>query len=235
MVKERTAELSVTNEQLQREITERERVDEALKEYAERLEMMVDERTRELRAAQERLIRREKLAVLGQMAGSMGHELRTPLGAISNAVYYLKMALTDADETIREYLDIISAEVRNSDKIISDLIDPLLPSVYVDPRQMVQVLANLVTNGYQAMPEGGELTISAQVQDDKIALSVTDTGHGISEENLHKLFEPLFTTKAKGIGLGLAVSKNLVESNGGSIEVESLEGKGSTFTVALPT
>ncbi|MCK4473564.1 MAG: hypothetical protein KAW49_17430, partial [Anaerolineae bacterium] len=67
-----------------------------------------------------------------------------------------------------------------------------------------------------------------------ISISITDTGFSISEENLEKIFEPLFTTKAKGIGLGLAVSKNLVEANGGSIEVESEVGKSSTFTVKLP-
>jgi signal transduction histidine kinase len=67
-----------------------------------------------------------------------------------------------------------------------------------------------------------------------ISISITDTGCGISEENIEKIFEPLFTTKAKGIGLGLAVSRNLVEANGGSIEVESEMGKGSTFTVRLP-
>ncbi|MCK4471759.1 MAG: hypothetical protein KAW49_08230, partial [Anaerolineae bacterium] len=67
-----------------------------------------------------------------------------------------------------------------------------------------------------------------------ISISITDTGCGISEENIEKIFEPLFTTKAKGIGLGLAVSKNLVEGNGGNIEVESEMGKGSTFTVGLP-
>ena len=66
-------------------------------------------------------------------------------------------------------------------------------------------------------------------------MAIIDTGRGISKENIEKVFEPLFTTKARGIGLGLAVSKNLVEANEGSIEVESEEGKGSTFTVILPT
>ncbi len=66
-------------------------------------------------------------------------------------------------------------------------------------------------------------------------VSITDTGSGISPGNMAKLFEPLFTTKAKGIGLGLAVSKNLVEANGGSIEVASQEGEGSTFTIVLPS
>ena len=68
-----------------------------------------------------------------------------------------------------------------------------------------------------------------------VALSVSDTGCGISQENLAKIFEPLFTTRARGIGLGLATSRILVEANGGSMEVESEVGRGSTFTVRLPT
>ncbi|MFQ5814366.1 MAG: PAS domain S-box protein, partial [Anaerolineae bacterium] len=105
------------------DITERKRAEEALKEYSERLEEMVEERTRELRDAQEQLVRREKLAVLGQLAGGVGHELRNPLGVISNAVYFLQMTLSDADQTTKEYLEIISEEVRNSAKIVSDLLD----------------------------------------------------------------------------------------------------------------
>jgi signal transduction histidine kinase len=109
-----------------------------------------------------------------------------------------------------------------------------LPKVFTDPRQMEQVLGNLVVNAYQAMPEGGALTISAHRQMQMVVITVKDSGVGIPPENMQKIFEPLFTTKAKGIGLGLAVSKKLVEANGGQIEVSSEPGKGSTFTVYLP-
>ena len=277
------------------DITERKQAEEALKEYSERLEEIVEERTQELREAQEQLIRREKLVILGQLAGGVGHELRNPLGVISNAVYFLQMTLPETDETTREYLGIISSEVRGAEKIVSDLLDfsrtrladreeiavsdlvsqvlerrpppedvevvtqiPAdLPPVFVDPRQIGQVLGNLVTNAYQAMPDGGRLTIHVSEDEgierrgDKgtrrqgdslpvspspcLHVSMSDTGCGIPEENMKKIFEPLFTTKAKGIGLGLAVSKNLVEANGGSIEMESEMGKGSTFTVKLPS
>jgi signal transduction histidine kinase len=84
------------------------------------------------------------------------------------------------------------------------------------------------------MPEGGALTIGAERNDGRILLSIQDTGCGISEENMKKLFDPLFSTKERGIGLGLAISKRLMEVNGGSIEVESKEGVGSTFTLYLP-
>ncbi|KKL91342.1 hypothetical protein LCGC14_1895670, partial [marine sediment metagenome] len=254
------------------EITSRKRAEEELKEHSERLEEIVEERTKDLKGAQKELIRKEKLSVLGQLAGGVGHELCNPLGVISNAVYYLKLVLQDADNDVKEYLETISAEVDCSTEIISDLLDLSrtrsgqrekveiselinqildkhrspeevelttkiasdLPSVYVDSRQIGQVLHNLVTNAYQAMPEGGKLTISARAEKERVILSIIDTGCGISRENIKKLFEPLFTTKARGIGLGLTVCKNLVETNGGSIEVESKEGKGSTFTLFLP-
>lgn len=227
----------------------------------------------ERKEMEEKLMRSKKLAVLGQLAGGVGHELRNPLGVISNAVYYLQTILPDADETTKEYLEMISSEVSHGEKIVSDLLDlsrtkPAereevtvsalvvqvldrhpppekvkvttkkpsdLPPLFVDPRQIEQVLTNLVINAYQAMPEGGRLTIEARAEKGQVYLSVTDTGCGISQENMERLFEPLFTTKPKGIGLGLAVSKNLVEANRGLIEVETEEGKGSTFTVILPT
>jgi signal transduction histidine kinase len=84
------------------------------------------------------------------------------------------------------------------------------------------------------MPQGGTLTISAHNDGDMVAIDISDTGSGITPEHLDKLFEPLFTTKPKGIGLGLAVCKNLIEANGGAIRVESKEHEGTTFTVTLP-
>jgi signal transduction histidine kinase len=85
------------------------------------------------------------------------------------------------------------------------------------------------------MPDGGQLEIRSEVSPPaQLAISFADTGVGISEDNLEKLFEPLFTTRAKGIGLGLAITKTLVEGHKGTIEVQSKLGKGSIFTVRLP-
>ena len=108
------------------------------------------------------------------------------------------------------------------------------PFLMVDSLMMKRVFVNLFNNAIQAMPSGGRLTIRGSVESDMALISVQDTGVGISEENLRKLFTPLFTTKSKGQGLGLSVCKRLVEIHNGSIAVESSVGVGSTFTVKIP-
>ena len=262
------------------DITERKRAEEALKEYSERLEEMVDERTKELRDAQERLLRAERLAAIGQLGASVGHELRNPLGIIKNSAYYINTKLKDTDEKVKKHLRIIESEISRSNKIISDLMnfardkklalqktqinaivqDALsrttgpdtvtvitelggdLPPLMADSSQIQQVFINLISNAVQAMTSpsqvetrnGGRLVISTRTEDGFIVTEFKDNGCGISEENLGRLFEPLFTTKTKGIGLGLAVSKRIIEAHEGNIEVESEIGKGTTFAVKLP-
>jgi PAS domain S-box-containing protein len=276
-----------------RDVTERKKAQEELQKLNDELERKVDERTAQLAMAQDELVRKEKLAVLGQLAGIVGHEIRNPLAVINNAAYFLKTVLSDADETVKEYLDMIKDEIANSQRIITDLLDfartkpphdqPFavsslikqghgkaripenitaaidipegLPLLRVDPAQIEQVLHNLITNAIEAMPEGGALNIRAHEAQGTpafagsfgaaspqplspapcyVEISVSDTGVGISPENMKKLFQPLFTTKAKGIGLGLVVCKNLTEANGGKIKVESDPGRGTTFKMLLP-
>jgi PAS domain S-box-containing protein len=261
------------------DISDVKKAEQSLKTYSEQLEEMVAQRTKELMETQEKLVRREKLAVVGQLAGSVAHELRNPLAVINNSVYYLKMILKTPDQDTWEYLEMLSTEVRAAESIVSSLLDfsrtrsPVkenisiislveqvlqkvalpsqvelvqslpadLPDVWVDPLQIEQVLDNLVSNAFQAMPDGGQLTISAslapastQGSPPMLTISVCDTGCGIPPENMDRLFEPLFSTKMHGIGLGLPLSKNLVESNGGNIQVSSQLDKGTTFIVALP-
>jgi len=254
------------------DLTEIKKAEEEIQQLNVTLEKRVEERTVELRLAQEQLVHKEKLAVLGQLAGGVGHELRNPLGVISNSVYYLKLVQPDANEKITKHYGMIEQEVHNATKIVSDLLDyareistdpkavsvpelvehtlsrfPVpasiqlilnspadLPQVYADPLHVEQILGNLITNAYQSIGADGKLTISAKQKKKMLAISVKDTGTGITPENMTKLFEPLFSTKVTGIGLGLAVSKKLAEANGGRIEVESQVGKGSIFMLYLP-
>ena len=103
-------------------------------------------------------------------------------------------------------------------------------NLIADPAMLKRALSNLVTNAVQAMPNGGKIEVRAYREVNDIVLSVRDTGVGIPEEAREKLFTPLFTTKSKGQGLGLAVVKRLTESLGGTVSFESQEGKGTTFT-----
>ena len=139
-------------------ITERKRAEQSLKEYNLRLETDVAKRTRELQDAQEKIVRQERLATLGQLAGSVGHELRNPLGVISNAVYYLKMTQPDANKTILEYLDIIEKETHNSDKIVTDLLDfTRLKSVNREPAEASELLRQ--TFERYPVPDSVEVTL----------------------------------------------------------------------------
>lgn len=109
-----------------------------------------------------------------------------------------------------------------------------LPRVLMDKRHIKQALLNLIQNAMAAMPEGGTLGILAEVADDELRISVSDTGTGIPEELLTKIFEPYFTTKKNGTGLGLTITFKIIKEHAGEISLESKEGRGSTFTIHLP-
>ena len=113
-------------------------------------------------------------------------------------------------------------------------MDEGLRGVRADGNLLKRILTNLLTNSIQAMPEGGSLAVTGTVSGDMATIVVSDTGIGISEENMSKLFQPLFTTKAKGTGLGLAVCKRIVEAHGGEISFESKEGVGTSFSIKFP-
>jgi len=254
--------------------TQRGRVaaEEQLKTQADVLEEKVASRTRELAHVQRELFNAERLAMLGEIAGSVGHELRNPLSVIANAVYLLNNAIDQDDEKSHEYVDVIDSEVRNASQIINDLLDYARsqpasmaiqdihaavdiainkappPSairistdftedmlmVRMDENHISQVIENFLSNAYQAMPLGGEVIIKSAQEDDFAAISIIDTGEGIEEENKDKIFDLLFTTHPRRIGLGLALAKRLAESHNGKIVFTSTAGEGSTFTLLLP-
>ena len=165
---------------------------------------------------------------------------------ISEQVFYMDKIVADLQDYARPIalepeivavstvINDVIASVPHTDhvKIISDVS---YLTVMADPHLMHRVFANLVLNAIQAMPDGGTLTISASRFDDSVAINVHDTGVGIPQEMRDKLFLPLSTGKAKGTGLGLAVVKRAVDAHRGTITFESGWGKGTTFTVTLPT
>jgi signal transduction histidine kinase len=103
-----------------------------------------------------------------------------------------------------------------------------------DERYMKQALLNLIKNAIAAMPSGGTLSIKTEVKDTDVLVSIADTGTGISDENLLKIFEPYFTTKDTGSGLGLTLVYKIIREHQGEVMVKSKEGEGTTFTIVLP-
>src|SRR5262249_20150847 len=110
---------------------------------------------------------------------------------------------------------------------------PSLPPALADADQVRIVFANLVRNAREAMPQGGTLTIAARADAAAVEVAFADTGIGISPEHLAHVMEPLYSTKARGLGLGLAIARAILDKNGGGLRVASEPGRGSTFTVRL--
>ena len=263
-------------EGIARDITDRFNAEQALKEHSEKLEDEIENRTAELIEAQKQVLRQERLATFGRLTSAVAHELRNPLGVISNSVYFLRLKLSPTDEKVSEYLNILDRECQEAVRILTDLINysnlqagdryissskeiveqaiklrPVpdnillniryardLKPVFVDADQIEQVLARLLDNAYQAMENGGTVAIRVKncVEDhtSMVLLQITDEGCGFTLDQKEHLFEPLFTTKPRHIGLGLPIAKRLVEVNGGRLELESTAGKGTCVTVYLP-
>jgi signal transduction histidine kinase len=239
---------------------------------------LVEERTASLRsaiaereAAEASLRRQENMAAIGQLAATVGHELRNPLAVITNVIYLMKAGTkAAADETVHRHLATAEREISAATLIVSDLIDfaagraPIRASVEVtdlvaealtvvpppagvevverggpqvvdaDRDQIRQALLNLITNAYDSMPGGGVLTVSTASVPGSVQITVTDTGMGMDEETRDSIFTPFFTRKTRGIGLGLAVTRRVIEAHGGTIAVKSAPSAGSSFTLTLP-
>ena len=221
---------------------------------------------------QEKLVRAERLAVLGELAGSVSHELRNPLNVVKSSTFYLRGRLGDGDEKVARHLDRVERSVERADRTIGDLLAfsrlrpthlekthletlaqrvvsdtrlpaavqisvramEKLPEVRVDQVQFEQVLHNLILNSCQALDGAGHVEIGLSADSGGMVMTVQDDGSGIAPENLPKVFDPLFTTKAEGTGFGLAVCKRVVEEHRGTIEVESKPGAGAKVIIRLP-
>jgi PAS domain S-box-containing protein len=255
-----------------KDITERKQMLKKLEEYSQQLEEMVEKRTKQLKEAQEQLIKSERLAAIGQVATMVGHDLRNPLTGIKGAAYYLKTKpALKKDKRANEMLGLIEKDIEYSNKIITDLLEysreihleltettprsiiaetlSLLetikdiqvenfaqnePRIKIDIEKANRVFVNLIKNAFDAMPHGGKMTIKSTVTNGNVEFTFTDTGMGMTKDQMGKLWTPFFTTKAKGMGLGLSICKRIVEAHGGRISVESMAGVGTTFTVVVP-
>lgn len=213
----------------------------------------------------------ERLSTFGQLVGSIGHDLRNPLGVIETSLFILRGRMGE-DERARKHVDRIKEQVDVANGIITNLLDmirnkPLsrepvrlaelvpaaagtvrrpaavsvgfeglegLPPVEGDPVQLRQILVNLVENAVHAASPQGQVVVRGRAAPGLVLLDVEDTGPGVDVATRRRLFEPLITTKERGIGLGLALVKRIAERHGGGVEYSEREGGGARFTVRLP-
>ncbi len=249
-VEQRTAELNLSNEELEKALID-------------------------LKNSQERLVQSEKMASIGVLAAGMAHELNNPVAAIRASIQDV-LEDTSEDDTRWESLKGAEKSTERCKRIISDLLtfsleskvlrlqgindivdeavtiaqkertnpgiriskelDLDLPKMNVDALQIRQVLMNMISNASQAIKEEGEVIVRTSEDTGNILIEVSDTGEGIPKEIQKTIFDPFFTTKAPGagMGLGLSISYSIIKRYNGDILVKSGEGKGTTFTIALP-
>jgi PAS domain S-box-containing protein len=254
------------------DVTQQKQARQKLEDYSKGLELTVEERTQELTETHERLLKAERFAAIGELAGMVGHDLRNPLTSIKNAAYYLNRKQgTSMDAKEKSMFEVIDKSVEHANKIIGNLleyskeisleieectpkslIDYVLlmtqipeyvrihdhtedqPTLWVDSNKMERVFINLIKNAIDAMPSGGTLDISSKQIGENVEFTFADTGGGMSDQVRAKIFMPLFTTKAQGMGFGLAICKRIVEAHSGKITVETTMGKGTKFIITMP-
>jgi PAS domain S-box-containing protein len=278
-------EISVTYAELEgtlygfsfvRDITARKKTELQLRNYQEHLEDLVASRTQELQAAQNELVRKGRLAVLGQLTGVVSHELRNPLGTIRTALYFINEKLTSQPDSIMRALVRAERNVVRCDKIIDELLDytrsrklelatvqiddwvmsvvreleidddiEFLPQLQahceaqLDSDRFRRCLINCLSNACEAMldnpPERQKLLIVVtSIVGDEIEIAIADSGPGISEEELQNVFEPLYSTKGFGVGLGLPIVDQIMKQHRGSAIIRSTVGEGTTIALRFP-
>jgi signal transduction histidine kinase len=233
----------------------------------------------DLKAAQDELLRQERLATLGKLTATVAHEIRNPLGTVQNSVYSIRAAIERGQlNRVEPALQRSERNITRCDNIITELLDytrmhelelqPLyldewlqrvlaeqtIPEgitlsvdlvkgveILLDPERFRRVIVNLVDNACQAMQETSRpdqpeqiLRIQSEIVDSRLKISISDTGPGIPPEVMPHIFEPLYSTKSFGVGLGLPVVEGVIQQHGGKIEINSEVGTGTQVTVWLP-
>lgn len=178
-------------------------------------------------------------AELVELTDNIKEEVRRANYMVVNFMNYgrplkLRRAQVVYRELLAKVLPVLQGRLAEQHIVIDQQIPPELPPLWVDGELFRNCILNFVSNASQAMPEGGTITLGARLDDGQVKLTFSDQGSGISPDDISKIFQPYFTTKDVGIGLGLAITERIIKEHGGGIAVESVVGSGTTFTVALP-
>lgn len=251
-----------------------------------KMKEMEEGHSKEIKELEKRLIRSERLSIVGQLAAGYAHELNNSLSTMLGYTQFVSQKIGSDNPELSNILDnmhTISNQIERASGITRSLLDlsrktsskreptdiqnlieqvlsyveyrtralgirikreyeSPLPLISVDPKKVEQVFLNLIINAFQAMPDGGTLKITASrvegKKGDVVRLEFADGGKGIAVKNLNKIFDPFFSTKneeSRGTGLGLFVSRRIIESYQGSIEVMSKKNKGTTFIIEFPS
>jgi signal transduction histidine kinase len=152
------------------------------------------------------------------------------------AVRPMNVELEDQDlnRVVHDLLQFMQYELEENHVRLAEQFNENIPKISLDERLMKQAILNVIKNAISAMPEGGDLVVSTGVKGDEVFLRISDTGTGIPDELLDKVFEPYFTTKDFGSGLGLTLVYKIVKEHFGEISVSSKEGEGTTFELSFP-
>jgi PAS domain S-box-containing protein len=263
------------------DVTELRQAEAEVRRLNAELEQRVERRTAELREAQAELIKKDRLATLGQLTATVSHELRNPLGAMRTSAYVLAKSLPDGNEAALKAVARIERGVTRCDRIIDELLDftrsteidrePVtiddwleavlselsipdgvkletdlrlgtLASMF-DSRRMRRAIINIVENacqaiagqaGWDAGTSKGIVTVSTGKVNGDIEIRIADDGPGIPADIREKIFEPLYSTKNFGVGLGLPTVRQILEQHGGSVALESESGVGTLFRLVFP-
>lgn len=263
--------------QFRRDITARKRAEEELVRHQERLEELVEERSKALEEAQRELVRNERLAAIGQLTGTVSHELRNPLGTIRSSFAIVGNHLQTSHGPVARALERIERNIDRCVTIIDELlaytrvrdmhleavaidewltdqvVDEDIPhsisvvldcqsgeTVCIDRERFRRAILNLLQNACQALTESendcaqATVAISTRVVNERLEVRVADNGPGIPEDIRERIFEPLFSTKSFGVGLGLPLVRQIADQHGGDIAVQTALGEGTTITLSLP-